>query len=404
MKNTHTQEIILHIFKYTLLTLFIVIPFTSIAQNATSNHNFDGKWITTPEFSNLEKTNVFHRQLDKQSAKRVRELAKKIQNRHILFRKIFHLNSLPKNAKLFFSADDYAKIYINGKFVAMGPTAGYHFIYFYHEVDVSKFLKQGKNTIAVHSYYQGYINRVWVSGDYRHGFICDIISDNKTLLKTDDTWKYAIHTAFSDAKKKIGYETQFAEHYDASATEVNFQFPNYDDSTWQNAQLLKNPDYTLKPSPLPLLVFENIKPVKIKQLSQNKIFIDFGAMYVGYFEMSANGKKGDTIETRFAQELNEDGSIRYKTRANCTYQEYFTLSGKTDILNQYDFKSFRYAEIIFPKSAKIDNQSFKLIARHMPFKLKAKNKYQGDKKAEQVWNLCVRSLQYGVQEQIQDCM
>jgi hypothetical protein len=40
----------------------------------------------------------------------------------------------------------------------------------------------------------------------------------------------------------------------------------------------------------------------------------------------------------------------------------------------------------------------------MPFKLKAKNKYAGDKKAEQVWNLCVRSLQYGVQEQIQDCM
>lgn len=393
-----------HIYKFILIAVSLLLPFTSIAKNATGNHNFEGKWITTPEFENLPKTNVFHRQLDKRSEKKVRDLASKIQNRHILFRKTFQLNTSPQNAKLYFSADDHAKVYINGEFVAMGPTAGYHFNYFYHEVDVSKFLKQGKNTIAIHSYYQGYINRVWVSGDYRHGFICDIISDGKTLLKTDDTWKYAIHAAFSDAKNKIGYATQFAEHYDASAKEVNFQLQNYDDSTWQNAKLVKNPDYTLAPSPLPLLVFENIRPVEVKQLSENKIFIDFGAMYVGYFEMSAKGNKGDTIETRFAQELNEDGSIRYKTRANCTYQEYFTLSGKTDILNQYDYKSFRYAEIVLPKNAKADLHSFKLIARHMPFELKAKNKYQGDKKAEEVWNLCVRSLQYGVQEQIQDCM
>ena len=397
MTHRHTLQIL-------LILLFSISSFAITNRNATSNHDFQGQWITSPEFENLPKTNVFHRQLDKNSAKKVKELASKIRNRHILFRKNFSLDKIPQNAKLFFSADDYAKIYINGNFVAMGVASGYHFNYFYHEVDVSRFLKRGKNTIAIHSYYQGYINRVWVSGDYRHGFICDIISDNKTLLKTDSSWKYAIHSAFSDAKNKIGYETQFAEHYNASANEVNFHLPNFDDSAWQNARLVKNPDYTLAPSPLPLLVFEDIKPVKIKQISPNKIFIDFGAMYVGYFEMSASGNKGDKIETRFAQELNDDGSIRYKLRANCTYQEYFTLSGKRDVLNQFDYKSFRYAEIIFPKSAKIDNQSFKLIARHMPFKLLAKNKFIGDKKAEEVWNLCVRSLQYGVQEQIQDCM
>ncbi len=190
-----------HIYKFILIAVSLLLPFTSIAKNATGNHNFEGKWITTPEFENLPKTNVFHRQLDKRSEKKVSDLASKIQNRHILFRKTFQLNTSPQNAKLYFSADDHAKVYINGEFVAMGPTAGYHFNYFYHEVDVSKFLKQGKNTIAIHSYYQGYINRVWVSGDYRHGFICDIISDGKTLLKTDDTWKYAIHAAFSDAKK-----------------------------------------------------------------------------------------------------------------------------------------------------------------------------------------------------------
>ena len=150
MTHRHTLQIL-------LILLFSISSFAITNRNATSNHDFQGQWITSPEFENLPKTNVFHRQLDKNSAKKVKELASKIRNRHILFRKNFSLDKIPQNAKLFFSADDYAKIYINGNFVAMGVASGYHFNYFYHEVDVSRFLKRGKNTIAIHSYYQGYI-------------------------------------------------------------------------------------------------------------------------------------------------------------------------------------------------------------------------------------------------------
>ncbi|MFR6033702.1 MAG: hypothetical protein ACLUKN_11320 [Bacilli bacterium] len=38
------------------------------------------------------------------------------------------------------------------------------------------------------------------------------------------------------------------------------------------------------------------------------------------------GKDGDVIELRYAQELNSDGSARYKLRANCNYREFFELS------------------------------------------------------------------------------
>ncbi len=392
---------------YILLAgVFVLSPIfanASSINSATSEHKFSGVWITTPEFENLQKTNVFHRQLDKVSAKKVGKLAEKIQNRHILFRKEFSLENIPQNAELFFSADDYAKIYINGKFVAQGPAPSYHFHYLYHKVDVSKFLRKGKNVIAVHTYYQGFINRAWVSGDYRHGFICDITDGENVILKSGEDWKYAPHTGFTSAGV-IGYNTQFAERYNAGAPEVLFETPNFDDSYWQCARMLKQNDYTLAPSSLPLLELENIEPKEIKNIGKNKIFIDFGKMYVGYFSMSAKGKKGDIIETRFAQELNDDGSVRFKLRANCTYQEYFVMSGKTDTLNQFDYKSFRYTELILPDGVEVDVSSIKLIARHMPFELEAKNKFAGDKKAEAVWNLCVRSLQYGVQEQIQDCM
>ena len=123
--------------------------------------------------------------------------------------------------------------------------------------------------------------------------------------------------------------------------------------------------------------------------------------------MSAEGKKSDKIELRFGQELNPDGSVRHKLRANCDYREHFTLSGNgRDELRQFDYKSFRYAEIILPESgtAEVDESSIKLIARHMPFRIAAKNRYGNEARTRKVWDLCVRTLRYGAQEQIQDCM
>lgn len=76
-----------------------------------------------------------------------------------------------EKAVIYISADDYYKLYINGKFVASGPAPSYYNSYNYNKIDVSDFLINGENTIAVHTYYQGLINRVWVSGDNCHGLI-----------------------------------------------------------------------------------------------------------------------------------------------------------------------------------------------------------------------------------------
>lgn len=397
----------MHFLKITTHTIIAFLSFAPLVFSATqptSKHTFEGVWISSDEFANLAEINVFHRQLDRKRAAEIASAAK-IKNRHVLFRKTFDLSAAPKSAKLFFSADDYAKIYINGEFAGQGPAAGYPSHYLYHEIDVSKFLKNGTNTIAVHSYYQGLINRVWVSGDNRHGFICDLVCDGEALLKTGSDWKYFHHGGFSEVGR-VGYDTQFLERYDAGAPEVGFEREDFDDSNWKDAALSKS-GYKLFPSPKETLEFETVFPSEIRRISKNRILVDFGAMYVGYFSMSASGSDGDLIELRYAQELNGDGSARYKLRANCNYREFFELSGgECDKLNQFDFKAFRYAEIILPESPsiKIDESSFRLIARHMPFKLAAKCRYRGDEKVKKIWDLCVRSIKYGVQEQIQDCM
>ena len=360
------------------------------------NHCFCGKWITNEEFCSIAPRNVFHKQLEP-----VELPCDEHRNRHILFRKKVNIGEF-KEAKIYISADDYYKLYINGEFVAQGPTPAYHFRYNYNVIDVSGFLKKGENTIAVHTLYQGLINRVWLSGDNRHGLILDLVVDGKTVSKSDETFKVSYHSAYSEMGV-CGYETQFLEKYDSRSLEVGFEKPDFDDSKWANARLKQVADYSLKQQESSMLTFEEIEP-KTYKARGNSILYDFGGVFVGYFGATAKGKKGDIVKIRCGQELNDDGSLRHKLRANCVYEEEWVLSGNEDTLDWFDYKSFRYVEVILPDDVQLNN--VKLTAKHYPFSLKTnlKAEFAKDEKLQKIWELCVRTQRYGVQEVIQDCM
>jgi len=358
------------------------------------------EWVTHPEMAELRPRTVFSRQLERN---RLAPAETKYQNRHYLFRRSFDLDAVGK-ATLRITADDYYKLYVNGEFVGMGPAAGTVDCTYYNVIDITRHLVKGRNTIAVHTYYQGLVNRVWTSGDNRHGLWLELGVDGKTVVRSDEGFKVARHSGFS-SMGTTGYDTQFLECYDAGAPEVGFEQPAYDDSSWIAA--VPHPlggDYRLVEQPSPMVVTERIAPVSVESLESGGLRIDFGAIYVGGVECAAKGSKGDSVGIRCGQELQADGSVRYKLRANCNYVEKMILSGGArDVLNQYDYKSFRYVEILPSAGVTIDRDSIRLVARHQPFVLKARPSFT-DPKQNPVWDLCVNSFRYGVQEQIMDCM
>ena len=79
-------------------------------------------------------------------------------------------------------------------------------------MDITAFLKEGSNIIAVHVYYQGEINRVWNSGDNRQGMIADFYIDGQYMCGTDESWTY--HRADEFSGECIGYNTQYLENID----------------------------------------------------------------------------------------------------------------------------------------------------------------------------------------------
>ena len=256
--------------------------------------------------------------------------------------------------------------------------------------------------IALHTLYQGLINRVWQSGDLRHGMICDLVLDGETVMFSDESFLTACHTGYCETGI-CGYDTQFLEQYDSRAEEVGFDRIDFDDSRWEHASVSLFDDHVLTAQKSYMLEFEDIAPKNIK-INENRIFYDFGSNYVGYLSLTAKGRSGDKIIIRCAQELNDDGSLRYGLRANCKYEEEWILSEGISVLDQFDYKAFRYAEIILPEGVEILTASMRV--RHYPFTLKAKmrREYESVPELKRIWDLCVHTQKYGVQEVIQVCM
>lgn len=357
------------------------------------NHSFTARWITAPDIADVTPISVWHRQLDKTPLPEP-----KIKNRHILFRRKFTVQN-DDNIILYITADDYYKLWINGCFVAQGPAPAYPFHYGYNRIDVTKWVQRGENVIAVHTYCQGLRNRVWVSGDDRHGLLLEMTCNNDIILCSDESFLCADHGGFSSVGV-TGYDTQFLECYDASSPYTGFECITYDDSFWGKAAYRVHTDWVTVPQQSEMLVFENLEPVSCSGKAGD-IIADFGGVRVGYPAFQMKGTTGSEVIIRCAQELDTTGGLRTKLRANCVYEEKMLLSGGVDEYNVYDYKSFRYCEIIFPKDAEINH--IHMVARHYPFALHA-TPYFNDPKLKPVWELCKNTIRWGAQEVIQDCM
>jgi len=364
------------------------------------NKEWRAKWITDKEFSGLNPINIFHKESANPDMPNHRE---DLKNRHILIRKKFSYYGEIDNAYIDITADDYYKLYINGQFVGQGPAPSYHFHYYYNRHDVSKYLKPGINVISIHIYYQGLINRVWNSGDYRCGAIAELFIKNELQLCTDCTWKYTRAEEYAGTVT-TGYDTQYLEDIDFRLKLNGWYNEDFDDTSWESA--CENPaqDYKLVIQPTPCLDVYDIKPAYIKQIEEGHFFIDFGHEITGQFKLCARGNRGEIAEVMCGEELEEgyEDRVRYNMRCNCSYYEKMILSGSEDILEHFDYKAFRYVEVKGPKDA-LAPESFCAVARHYPFDEEACEFNSSDALLNNIWQICKNSIKYGSQEVFVDC-
>ncbi len=348
-------------------------------------------WITTKEFENLKPINVFHKELGE---KQTEESAYK--NVHIQFIKDFIVQSGNKY-EISITADDYYKLYVNGRFVCQGPAPAYPAHYKYSKADITPYIKDGTNRIAVHVYYQGKINRVWNSGDNRMGLWAQVFEDSKLAFETDESWLYKYAEEFSG--ETIGYETQYLENIDFAKKDLTWKTTGRLGFT--AAVRVPNPEWQLSENPTTPLSVYNMKPAQITQIGAATYLLDFGTEITGQLYFKAKGAPGQKVIIKHAEELNEDGTIRYEMRCNCKYYEECTLSGGEDECEFFDYKAFRYAQVECDSDVFVP-YSFMAIVRHAPFTAHAKIKTDIPHLAD-IWGICKNGVKYGAQEGFLDC-
>ena len=65
-----------------------------------------------------------------------------------LFRNKFDLEDVPKEFKIYVSADNRYRLFVNGEEVSFGPARGSLQYWSYETLDISKYLKKGNNVIS----------------------------------------------------------------------------------------------------------------------------------------------------------------------------------------------------------------------------------------------------------------
>ncbi len=354
------------------------------------------KWLTASEFLNAEPINVFHREAETETPAHADEY----KNYHMYARRAFRMGSHAERAELLITADDYYKLYINGVYVAQGPAPGYPNRYYVNRIDVLKYLRSGENVIAIDCYYQGLINRVWVSGDMRQGFICELHVDGKVVLRSDEHFHYMKPTSYID-KTETGYRTQFTEHFDLGNEPKGWKDIGFDDFMWTACFAKANTDYRFVWQETPVLDTEIVKPLSIEQ-NGNIVHVDFGKEISGVILSEFEGAKGKKVVLRMGEELIEGSkSVRYETRANCVYEHSFILDGDLNEWEMFDYAAFRYADFILEKGVRL----VRAEARRQFYPLNEEKCVLDttDNHLKAVFELCKNTIKTGVQEAYLDC-
>lgn len=376
-----------------VLAIGMVSGFGMLAQ-AGEDPLADARWIRDTRFSGEPVHGVFelHEARKKQTD---------LTAVHTFFRKQIELAQRPTTATLYVTGDDYYKFYINGRFVVQGPSPAYPFAHPYYKLDVTSELTSGENCLAAHVYYHGLVTRAFNSADNRSGFLLKLeltFPDGRTkTIVSDHSWKHRAVDAFGH-DRVFGYATQFNENIDMRRLPEGWQQPEFNDDDW-SAPLVEWQDHKFVEQLTPPLEHSRAEAVVFKGKAPGRYFLDFGGELTGHTRIRIKGPAGHVITLWHGEELSGPETVRHDMRCNCDYVDRITLSGKQDLIELFDYRGFRYVELIdCPEKPEVW-----VDVRHHPFPEEASSFDSSNPTLKGIWEISKRGVQMGCQEIFVDC-
>jgi alpha-L-rhamnosidase len=392
------------IMKKLLIFLFLIIPPSGVRGLLAQSINpqilakdWAARWIHVPNEPNYE-FGVYH------------------------FRKTFDLTEKPSSFIVHVSADNRYKLFVNGDMVSLGPARGDIFHWNFETVDISKYLKAGKNVIAAVVWQFGE-QRPMAQISFRTGFILQGDGEKEQIINTDKTWKCIRNEAYQISRPDLIYSYYVVgpqETVDHSKYPHGWDKADFDDKNWKNAITLhqglpkQGAEWTewwlLTPRTIPQMELTDkafkkarwgqgikLQPdfpyewteIQIPANSKVSILLDNEELANGYpaFEYNGGGK-GATISMQYAEsfyidEGTKDWRSEQKKPNRNEVEGKLRLVGPKDVVVSDDgkfrtfeslwYRTFRYVKLdIETKENPMLLTNIRYIFTGYPFEMKAK--------------------------------
>jgi len=361
-----------------------------------------------------------------------------------LFRNKFTVGEVPSYFKVYVSADNRYRLFVNGQEVSFGPARGSLEYWNYETLDLAPFLKDGENTIAAEVYNLGPFRPV-AQFSYVTAFIfqSELLGDQ--LNTGFGNWKVTRNNAYHP--RLVTPEMVIGKYYVAGpcdsivGTDIpkEWQKGNFDDNTWMEPKRVQKGSgrgymhgspWMLIPRNIPplqqktmrfvsvarkdtALPFEELlskkMPLKIPPNSRVKVLIDQKELSMGFPELCLSGGKGSHIKVTYSESLfdseNQKGN-RNETKGKEIhgYSDVFVPDGRNQMLfRPLWIRTFRFVQLDIQTGANsLTLDDYYFIFTAYPFE--ENGQFSSDNgELSKIWNVGWRTARMCALETYMDC-
>ncbi len=291
------------------------------------------------------------------------------------FRKSFQASQKIVKARVYIAAAGLYELFVNGKQVSdhrLDPLyTRFDRRTLYVTYDVTSLLNSDSNVLGVllgNGWYNHQSTAVWYFDKApwraRPKFCLDLRityqDGREEVISSGTDWK----TALSPIVMNSIYT---AEHQDAQLSQPGWNAAGFDDSKWKNAIPVNAPSQNIVAQMArPIRNVEEITPVSVRKISEQKSVFDLGRNISGVARISLKGEKGTVIRLKHAEFLDKDGNVD-QSNIDVHYRpiddkdpfqtDIYTLSGEgvETFVPHFNYKGFQYVEVTSDRPVEITN-------------------------------------------------
>jgi alpha-L-rhamnosidase len=274
-------------------------------------------------------------------------------------RRAFAVRGPVRRAMLYATARGLVELHLNGARVGDAVLApgwtDYRTRIEYAAHDVTDLLADGPNVLSAilgDGWYSGFVGFDLKRAGARYGtypeLLCELqleyVDGACEFVASDERWRASTGPIrYSDLLH--------GEHYDARRELGGWTDPGYDDGDWPTVRTRERDGVALVPERAqPIRVTQELQPVSVSEREHGVHVVDLGQNMVGWVRLDVEGERGTTVRMRFAEMLEQDGSLHVANLRTARPQETYVLrgGGREVFEPRFTFHGFRYVEVHGP--------------------------------------------------------